>query len=42
LAWFFLFGFGSVFLFQAYKTETRPVGFLKILIDSIFFHGSIF
>jgi hypothetical protein len=31
------FGF---FQFQAYKTETKPVGFLKILIG--FFYGSIF
>jgi len=49
LSWFFsglarvfLFGFGSVrfFRFQAYKTETEPVGFFKILIG--FFHDSIF
>jgi len=44
LAWFFpgFFGLGSVrfFRFQAYKTETKPVGFFKILIG--FFHGSIF
>jgi hypothetical protein len=28
------------FWFQAYKTETEPVGFFKILIG--FFHGSVF
>jgi hypothetical protein len=48
---FFQFGsvfsgfFGSVqfFRFQAYKTETEPVVFLKILIDLIsFFYGLIF
>jgi hypothetical protein len=42
---FFLFEFGSVwfFLFQAYKTETEPVGFFKILIGLIgFFHSSVF
>ena len=35
LARFFRFGFGSVrfFLFQAYKTKTKLVGFLKILIN---------
>jgi uncharacterized protein YdiU (UPF0061 family) len=31
------FGF---FQFQAYKTETKPVGFFKILIG--FFYGSVF
>jgi hypothetical protein len=31
------------FRFQAYKTETEPVCFLKILIDLIgFFHGLVF
>jgi hypothetical protein len=34
---FFLFEFGSVFQFQAYQTETEPVGFLKILIGLISF-----
>ena len=41
---FFRFGFGSVrfFRFQAYKTETEPISFFKILIGLIdFFHGSI-
>jgi hypothetical protein len=32
--------FGSFFWFQAYKTETEPVGFFKILIG--FFHGLVF
>ena len=37
--YFFRFGFGSVwfFRFHAYKIETEPVGFLKILIDLIGF-----
>jgi len=34
---FFRFGFCSVFSFKAYKTETEPVGFFKILIGSIGF-----
>jgi len=33
-------GLARFFLFQAYKTETEPVGFLKILIG--FFHGLVF
>jgi hypothetical protein len=39
---FFQFGFDSIrfFQFQAYKTETEPVSFFKILI--VYFHGSIF
>jgi len=40
LVWLvFLFGFSSVWLFRfhAYKIETEPVGFLKILIDLIEF-----
>jgi hypothetical protein len=38
LGFFFLFGFGLVrfFRFQAYKTETEPVGFFKILIGFFF------
>ena len=45
LAQFFFpvfFGLGSVrfFRFQAYKTETKPVSFFKILIG--FFHSSVF
>jgi hypothetical protein len=42
---FFRFGFGSVrfFRFQAYKTETEPVGFFEILIGLIgFFNGLVF
>jgi hypothetical protein len=48
LVWFFRTKTGSnwygsvffrVFQFQAYKTETEPVGFLKVLIS--FFHDSI-
>jgi hypothetical protein len=37
--WLVFFSLGSVrfFLFQAYKTETKPVGFLKILIGLIGF-----
>ena len=37
--WLGFFGLGSVwfFLFQAYKTETEPVGFFKILIGLISF-----
>ena len=34
---FFRFGFGSVFSFKAYKSETEPVGFFKILIGLIGF-----
>jgi hypothetical protein len=35
--------FGSVFRFQAYKTETKPVGFFKILIGLInFCYSSVF
>jgi hypothetical protein len=38
---FFRFGFGSVrfFRFQAYKTETEPVGFFKILIGFFSWFG---
>jgi hypothetical protein len=41
----FFFGLGLIrfFWFQAYKTETEPVCFFKILIGLIsFFHGSVF
>ena len=34
---FFRFGFGSVFSVSAYKTETKPIGFFKILIGLIGF-----
>jgi len=37
---FFRSGFGRFFQFQAYKTETKPISFFKILIG--FFHGSVF
>ena len=40
---FFSLGLIRFFRFQAYKTETEPVHFFKILIGLIsFFHGSVF
>ena len=38
--WVIILGSVRFFRFQAYKTKTEPVGFLKILIS--FFYGSVF